>query len=388
MEVVIAHSIEAFGREEWNRLFPGELEDWSYYRAVENGCLADFSWLYFGVRDATGSLRAAVPAFLTDYRLDTTLSGGLKRFADWLTRRFPRLLRQRMLSLGSPVSEICHLGFAPGTGADEQQRLLGAILVQAETIAEEKRVRMIAVKDASAAQDALWAAAAKAHGLRRQPGLPTASVDMHFASVDDYLGSLSKATRKDVRRKLKRAEGLRMQWRANIDGIEDEVMRLYRSTHANAEFNFEELTPEYFRGVLREMGERAGCATYWLGERLVAFNLVLHDNIPHASGQHGGGRLLDKFLGMDYAVAREHNLYFYTWIENVRRCIDLKLGVYQSGQGLHALKRRLGSRLSANWLWYRHRNRVVDAVFALVERMARLDRQDPELAALLKDSAP
>jgi hypothetical protein len=90
---------------------------------------------------------------------------------------------------------------------------------------------------------------------------------------------------------------------------------------------------------------------------------------------------------MDYAVAREHNLYFYTWIENVRRCIDLKAGIYQSGQGLHALKRRLGSRLSANWLWYRHRNRVVDAIFALVERIARLDRQDPELAALTRDCA-
>jgi hypothetical protein len=102
---------------------------------------------------------------------------------------------------------------------------------------------------------------------------------------------------------------------------------------------------------------------------------------------HDGHCLLDKFLGMDYALAREYNLYFYTWIENVRRCIDLKIGLYQSGQGLHALKHRLGSHLSANWLWYRHRNRIVDAIFALVERIARLDRQDPELAALLKDSA-
>lgn len=376
MEVVIARSIEAFGREEWNRLFPGELEDWSYYHAVESSRLPEFAWVYFGVRDAHGSLRAVVPAFLTDYRLDTTLSGALKRLADWLTRHFPRLLRQKMLSLGSPVSEVCHLGFAPGADADEQQRLLGAILARVETFAREYRVRMIAVKDASATQDALWAAAAKAHGLRRQPGLPTACIDMHFASVDDYLATLSKATRKDIRRKLKDAAGLRTEWRAGIDGIENEVMRLYQSTHANAQFSFEELTPEYFRGVLREMGERARCATYWLGERLVAFNLVLHD----------GKRLIDKFLGMDYAVAREYNLYFYTWIENVRRCIDLNVGTYQSGQGLHALKRRLGSRLSANWLWYRHRNRVVDAIFALVERLARLDRQDPELAALLKDS--
>jgi predicted N-acyltransferase len=377
MHVVTAHSIEAFGREEWNALFPDELEDWSYYHAVEYSGLADFSWLYFGVRDADGLLRSAVPAFVTDYRLDTTLSGALKRLADRLTRHFPRLLRQKMLSLGSPVSEVCHLGFAPGTTMDEQLQLLGKILARAETFAQENRVRMIAVKDASAAQDALWAMVAKSHGLRRQPGLPTAFIDMHFASVDDYLGSLSKATRKDIRRKLKDASGLRTQWRDSIDGIEDEVMRLYKSTHANAQFSFEELTPEYFRGVLREMGGRARCATYWLGERLVAFNLVLHD----------GKRLIDKFLGMDYAVAREYNLYFYTWIENVRRCIELNVGVYQSGQGLHALKRRLGSRLSANWLWYRHRNRLVDAIFALVERVARLDRQDPELAALIRDAA-
>jgi predicted N-acyltransferase len=376
MHVVIASSIGAFGREEWNRLFPDELEDWSYYRAVETSGLPDFSWLYFGVRDTNGALRAAVPAFVTDYRLDTTLSGALKHLADWLTRRFPRLLRQKMLSLGSPVSEVCHLGFEPGTATDEQLQLLDEILAHAETFARENRVRMIAVKDATAAQDALWSAAAKAHGLRRQPGLPTACIDMHFASIDEYLSSLSRATRKDIRRKLKDAAGLRTQWRDSIDGIEDEIMHLYRSTHANAQFNFEELTPAYFRGVLREMGDRARCATYWLGDRLVAFNLVLHD----------GKRLIDKFLGMDYAVAREYNLYFYTWIENVRRCIELNVGIYQSGQGLHALKRRLGSRLSANWLWYRHRNRAVDAIFALVERIARLDRQDPELAALSRDS--
>lgn len=378
MEVVSARSIGAFGRDEWNRLFPDELEDWNYYHAVENSGLPEFSWVYFGVRDANGSLRAAVPAFVTDYELNTTLSGAPRRLADWLTRHFPRLLRQKMLSLGSPVSEVCHLGFAPGTTTDEQRLMLGVILAQTETFARENRVRMIAVKDASAAQDALWAAAAKTHGLRRQPGLPTALIDMRFASLDDYLATLSKATRKDIRRKLKDAAGLRTEWRASIDGIEDEVMRLYQSTYANAEFSFEELTPEYFRGVLREMGDRASCATYWLDEKLVAFNLVLHD----------GKRLIDKFLGMDYAVAREYNLYFYTWIENMRRCIEFHVGIYQSGQGLHALKRRLGSRLSANWLWYRHRNRVVDAIFALVERIARLDRQDPELAALIKDSAP
>jgi predicted N-acyltransferase len=376
MQVEIATSIEAFGREEWNRLFPDELEDWSYYHAVERAGLPDFSWRYFGVREDR-NLRAAVPAFLTDYELDTTLSGPLRRVTDVLSRWFPRLLRQRMLGFGSPVAETCHLGFEPGLPPSDQRRMLDAILARAEQYAREQRVQMFAAKDSTAAQDALWAAAAKAQRMRRQPGLPTAFLQVPFASVDEYLATLSKASRKDMRRKLKSADDLRVEWRSNVDDIAEEIMRLYRSTYANAEFSFEELTPEYFRAVLAELGPRASCVTYRLGDKLVAFNLVLHD----------GKRLLDKFLGMDYACARDYNLYFCTWFENVRYCIDHRIPTYQSGQGMHAVKKRLGSRLSANWLWYRHRNRILDAILALVERLARLDRYDPELAALLKESS-
>jgi predicted N-acyltransferase len=371
MHVEVASSIEAFGRDEWNRLFPAELEDWNYYRAVERAGLADFNWVYFGVR-AESELCAVVPAFVTDYRLDTTLTGRLRRFTDALARVFPRLLQQRMLCLGSPVSEICHLGFAPGADASVQQRLLGAIMDKVEEYTKQDRIGMIAVKDASAVQDTLWAQAAQAHRLRRQPGLPTALLDVRFAGIDDYLRSLGAGTRKDMRRKLRAGAALRVEWRHDIEGIDADVMRLYRSTMEKSELNFEELTPAYFAGVLRELGDRASCVTYWLSERLVAFNLVLHD----------GQRLLDKFLGMDYALARDYNLYFFTWFENVRYCIEHTLPLYQSGQGLHREKLRLGSRLAANWLWYRHRNRLLDFIFASAERLFRLDRHDPELAAL------
>jgi hypothetical protein len=42
MDAILARSIEAFDREEWNALFADELEDWFYYRAVENAGLAGF----------------------------------------------------------------------------------------------------------------------------------------------------------------------------------------------------------------------------------------------------------------------------------------------------------------------------------------------------------
>lgn len=376
MQAVAATTIEAFGRDEWNRLFVGDVEDWAYYRAIERSGLPGFELLYFGLRE-NGELRVAVPAFVTDYRLDTTLTRTLRRAADAIRRWFPRVLVQRLLSLGSPVAEICHLGFASGCDRSERARLLDRLFSDVEEYARQHRIPMLATKDASADQDELWAEVGAAHGLRRQPSLPTAVLDIRFDSLDGYLATLSHATRKDLRRKWKASAGLRVEWRTNVDDILDDVMRLYRATLERAELTFEELTPDFFRFVLGELGPRAGCATYWLDDRLVAFNLVLHDGVT----------LIDKFLGMDYDFARQYNLYYITWLQNVRYCIEHGLARYQAGQGLHREKLRLGSRLLPNWLWYRHRNRLLDRVFAAFDRLFRLDRGHPELAALLPAAA-
>ena len=367
MQAILVPSIEAFGREEWNALFPGELEDWSYYQAVESSGLAGFEWIYLAIWEK-GRLRAAVPGFVTDYRIDTTLRGALKRIAQSIARVVPRLLAIPLVSLGSPVGEICHLGFAADCSAAERRRLARALVARLLAFARQRRIGMIAVKDASSSEDELWAEICGEAGLRRMPGQVTAVLDLPFRSLEGYLASLGPGTRRDMRRKLRSRDALRIEWRSEIDDIVEPVMALYRATLANAEYRFEELTPAYFTGVLRDLRGRAFCVTYWLDRALIGFNLVLCD----------GERLLDKFFGMDPARGRAHNLYYLSWMENVRYCIDNGLTRYQSGQGLEREKLRLGSTLAPNWLWYRHRNRLVDRVFAAVERVFRLDAADAE----------
>lgn len=362
-------SIDAFAPVEWNRLFPHELEDHAYLRAIERAGLSGFRYRYFAVRDGD-RLLAAVPAFVTDYRLDTTMQGGARRAAEALARVFPRLLRIPMLSLGSPVTERCRVGFAPDAAPEQRAAWLDAILAQMETVAPMEKFGMLAVKDAPLAET-MWEQVCPRHGLRALPGLPGATLPIRWPDVDAYLDSLGASTRKDLRRKRRTGEALRIAWRTDLDGIAQDVQRLYRETLAHAEFSFEELTPAYFENVLRDMPGRAYCVTYTEGERLVAFNLVLRDS----------ERLLDKFLGMDYAAMDRYNLYHVSWLENVRFCIDEGIGVYESGQGLHREKARLGSVLARNALWYRHRNRVVDGVFARFEKLARLDRFDDEALA-------
>ena len=215
----------------------------------------------------------------------------------------------------------------------------------------------------------LWTTSLAERGLRRQPGLSTASLALPYTSIDGYLASLGRATRKDLRRKLRSREHVRIEWRSNLAGIRDEVMRLYRNTHERASMQLEELTPAYFEQVLAELGERASCVCYWLDDQLVAFNLVLHD----------ANRLIDKYIGMDYQHARVLNLYYLSWMENVRYAIEHGIPNYQSGQGLLSEKLRLGSQLSANDLWYRHRNRLIDRTMKVAERALGLhQRPDPD----------
>ena len=368
IETLALDSIEAVEPSQWNRLFPGELEDWWYLRAIERARLPGFRFVYFVVREGV-RLLAAAPAFLTDYRLDTTVSGALKRVTETTARLLPRLLRIPMLALGSPVTERCQVGFDSDANPAQRARCLSALLTQMEAHAAREHAQMLALKDVCESGSALWRRLLPRHGFRPMPGLPGATLALPYADLDGYLATLGPATRKDLRRKWRAASGLRIEWRGNLDGIREDVLRLYQATLANAEFQFEELNAAYFENVLREMPGRAFCVTYSEGETLLAFNLVLQDPT----------RLLDKFFGADPQARSRYNLYHVSWLENVRHCIEQRIPLYESGQGLHQEKLRLGSTLHANTLWYRHRNRFVDGVFARVDKLARFE--DPAQCA-------
>ena len=365
-------SIAAFERAEWDRCFSGEGESWDYYRACEESDIPDFDWHYFAVVE-DGRLLAAVAAFRTCYRLDTTAQGTLKTITDRLARLAPRLMALELLCLGSPVTESCRVGFAPDVPDRRREDLLRMLIWAFEEEAARLGIGLLGIKDAREDDEWLWRRCLAGYG--RMPGQPGAELDLAgFADLDEYLGSLSKATRKDMRRKLRAEHAIRIEYRRDIDDVLAQVGALYEATATRGDLRFECLPPAYFANVLRQMRGRAWCVLYWLDADLVAFNLLLD----------GPGRVIDKFIGMRYDVARKYNLYFLSWMANVRHCIARRIPVYQSGQGLYAPKVRLGSRLLPQWQYFRHRNRLINAVLRLVCRFVRLDRSDPAIRALLR----
>jgi hypothetical protein len=366
-------TIRAIPRSAWNDCFPGALEDWDFYVAVENAAIDDFKWRYLAVYDDE-TLVAVAAAFITYYRLDTTVSGAGKRFTERLERLWPGVLRLQLYAIGSPIAERCDAGVASSVPEEQRPLLLKHLINAARQDATTFGIGLVAVKDVPT-KDPHWAVSCRAAGFQSMPSLPSGLLAVPYGSVDAYLGSLCKSTRKDLRRKL-RAPGPRVEWRHNIDDVLADVMRLYEATLSRADLQFERLPASYFTGILERLEERAVCVLYWVDERLVAFNLVLLD-------QH---RMIDKFFGHDMAFSREYSLYFRYWLTNVDYCIEHNIPVYECGQDGYASKLRLGCEFRGNSMFFRHRNRLVNGLLKLVKMYLRPDRSDPAMAAAISET--
>ncbi|HRD75677.1 MAG TPA: GNAT family N-acetyltransferase [Hyphomicrobiaceae bacterium] len=367
-------SVGEIDRMEWDRLFPGDPEGHTYYTACEAAPPPAFTLGAVTVRRG-GRLLAAAPTFRLIYRLDTPLQDRMRGLGDWLHRRLPRLINLPILCLGSPLADRCHLGLDPALTPGERDAVMAALLTGLDAEAARHHARVVAVKDLTGRDGETLGAPFKREGFTRIASLPVAVLELPFADEGAYLASLSSATRKDIRRKLKSSGDLRIETRSSIAGLEAEIASLYEETRRQSGVDygeFEGLAPSYFPAVSVHLGERAQWMLYWLGDRLIAFNLLLV----------GDERVIDKFIGMRYPEAREHNLYAVSWMANVRFCLARGIRRLQTGQTAYSSKVRFGSALEPMLVFARHRIGVVNALFKMFGPRFAFDKYDPELKAL------
>ena len=366
IETCVFRSIGEIDRAAWNACFPGAIETHAYLHAIEKSALDGFSWRYAAAFNGD-TLIAVAPAFLTDYALDTTLSGAGKKVVSGMRRVLPGALRLRLGAIGSPCTETAGLGFADCVSARDKPAILDALIRGFEADALRAGCGLLAVKDAHSKMNEIWDESLVARGYRSIPGLPIAVLPIDFDTLEGYLSRLSAGTRKDMRRKLRALSQVRIEYRSDIADVLDEVVAIYNETLKRAELQFEELTPSYFTNVLAMMPAQAFFVLYYVAETLVGFNLLLQNH----------DTLLDKFFCMKAVEGKKSNLYFLSWFTNIRLCLERGLKRYQSGQAGYENKVRLGSRLERTAMYFRHRNAFVSKAMHLA---APLFVPDPTFA--------
>lgn len=366
----------------WDACLPGEAECHAYYSACDAVARDSGIGLRMAaaVAEEGGEAVAMAPFFRLNYRLDTPLQGKLRSFGDVLFRHVPGLVTLKLLCVGSPYAERCHLGFSPRLDVAGRRAAFEALSDALERQAAEEGAHLVVWKDLAPAEEEGFGGALKQAGFARLGSLPIALLDLPFKDEAAYLASLSAATRKDIRRKLAKAGEVRIAVHTDITGLEAWIDALYEATRAQSGLDYGELEvlpPGYFGAVSRALGERAVFVLYWIGDELAAFNLLLVEP----------DRVIDKFLGMRYPLAREHNLYAVSWMANVRFCLERGIDKLQSGQTAYAAKLRFGSRLVPSTLHVRHRLAPLQWALRSLSPWLGFERFDPDLAALARRKA-
>ena len=374
LRAAVHAGVGALSEAAWARLFPGEIEGWAYYKACETAPPEGFKFAAIAVYRGE-EIVAAAPVFEMAFRLDTPLQSSWKAASDWLMRHAPGLIALKVVGLGSPLADKLHLGVAEALAPADRAAVVRCLLDGLDAHAAAQGAKVLAIKDLADTDLGLADTELKAAGFTRVASLPVAVLRLPHKSEAEYMARLSSATRKDIRRKLKAAQHVRIEYRDNIGGIEARVFELYEATrgHSSLDYgDFEKMSPAWFTEIASNLGERAVWQLVWAEDRLVGFNLLLA----------GKERVIDKFIGLEYPLATELNLYAVTWMENVRWCLAHGIREMQTGQTAYTMKVRLGSDLDKSWVYFRHRGGFWNLLFKTFGPMMDFAAHDPELKAL------
>ena len=331
-------SITELPREHWDAVWPPAAEGWGFYRCQEQAGIEGFEFFYAALY--AGEQPALVaPLFAADFNLGLALDERGRARLQKLQRWWPRLLVFRTLFCGAPTSEKGLVAVDDRFRGDPM--LFAAFDAALRALARRHRAWMIVFKDFMDA-DLGVLAPLKSRGWFTGDSVPTAKLDIVFTSTEQYLAMLSAARRKDLRRKLKKNRGGRLQIEVvkDISHCIDDAHRLYLAVRDRGPLQWERLTKAFFLNFAREMPANTVYFLYWLkdesgGRQLVGVNFCLHF----------ADRIIDKFIGMDYAVSRELNLYFVSFVNNVEWCIEHGLKTYMLSQGGDRVKLQLGAQL-------------------------------------------
>ena len=352
----------------WKRALQNKCQDHRYYEIAEETLLEnDFEHHYLMLEDNSGNLRAIQPMFFVRQNLVEGVPGKVRSVVDGIRKFFPRFLSMRVLMVGC----------AAGTGDlaiwDEKDGpwVATALRETLQTYARNNKASLIVLKDFPA--NYRWVLEPlRSNDYARIPSMPMTRLPLRYENWDEYFRTLSKATRKDLRRKFRKSERapkIEMDVATDIVAVVDEIYPLYLAVHERSPLKFETLTKDYFLAIAERMPERARFFIWRQSGKIVAFSFCLVC----------GEAIYDECIGLDYKVALDLHLYFYTLRDIISWALEQRLKYYYSNPLNYEPKLHLDCELVPLDLYVRHTSALLNPVFRRVIKYLGPTRHDPVL---------
>jgi len=278
-----------------------------------------------------------------------------------------------ILFVGLPTAEELYIGISPEFC---KKTAFKTILEELYKFSKLKRMSLILFYNLTVKHKLLGDFLKKC-GFSKMENFPNTVIEIKAKSLDEYIDNLGSSTRKDLKKKLRKAnfpENFKIEIRDNITGIEDKVYELYMNNFTGSDVHFEVLTPYFFKNICRQM---PGVAKYFIfrkDEKIVAFNLCLIKN----------DTCIDKFIGFDKELSRQYHLYQVTFCHNIDWCIKNGIKYYQMGITDYHPKIRLGAKLIKLDNYIKLKNPLFNLFLKPIARLIEPKNFDPTLKNLKK----
>jgi hypothetical protein len=339
----------------WPLAFAHERKDRRYYEIVEDTLDQGFDYGYFALKNDAGEIRAIQPFFINDQDMLAGTSPEIMKVVSKVRRIWPRFLKMRTLMIGNAGGEG-HLD-----ARDGMSRLLVAKSLAAGISKQARRLksRMLVFKEFPRV-DRPALARLKKSGFARIPSMPMTRLKLdNFRNYEDYLHTLSRNTRSQLRRKFKESgqrATLQMRVVTDITPYINDVYPLYLAVWEKSSLQFEKATPEYFCKIGQEMPDKALFFLWLLDGKIVAFNYCLIH----------GDSICSEYLGFDYKVAFDLHLYYVVSRDVLVWAIANKYKWWCSTALNYEPKYRLRQELVPLDLYVRHASPVVNFIMKRV----------------------
>jgi len=351
----------------WKRAFQNKCKDHRYYKIVEETLEGGFEHHYLQLEDDSGNVRAVQPVFFVRQNLIEGVLGKIRSVVELVRKKFPRFLTMRVLMVG------CAAGAGDLGACDEKDEawMAKALSASLRTYARQNRASLVVLKDFPAKyRPALESFSS--NGYVRIPSMPMTRLALCYEGWDEYFRTLSKATRKDLRRKFRKAERtpkINMEVVNDVTPRVDEIYPLYLQVHERSPLKFETLTKDYFRAISTRMPDRARFFIWRQSGKIVAFSfcLVCEEAI------------YDECIGLDYSVALDLHLYFYTLRDIISWSLQQRLKYYYSNPLNYEPKLHLDCELVPLDLYVRHTAALLNPIFRRAIKYLGPTRHDPIL---------
>jgi peptidoglycan biosynthesis/recognition FemAB-like protein len=372
--VAFVESARAIDAALWDACFAPPLEGRWWYETLEDSGLEDqFRFLYAVIRQDEKPVGIA-PAFVMNFPVALVAPDALQPLVRLLGRIAPSLALPRTLFVGSPCADEGTVGLL--TGIDHR----AALIALQRALGDQTRALdapLLVWKDVPPAADADMAWLAERDRLFRVVSFPGTLVELG-ASKEEYFGRLKGSRRHNVRKKIRRSAG---QVAIAIEVVHSppaavlaEVFALFTQTYERATTRFERLGPAFFARVAREPVAHFILLREARSRELVAFMLCFDL----------GARLVNKFVGLDYARPKEWLLHFRLWDAALDWALARGAREIQSGQTGYAPKIETGHRLVPLANYCMHRNAIVHRLAALAARGIDWASLDDDLARYVR----